>query len=213
MGASDADAAPARNAARTRAAILDAAERLFAQQGFPLTSLQQIGQAAGLSRGTPAYFFGSKEELYRAVLHRAFEAAETAAAAARARALASDRGPEARAAILIGDYVDFLAAHPSFIRLAEREALSGGRVVQQTPPHLAILQDTLTVIAGELGSEAFRPVDPTQLLVSILALCYFPFAHADDVVAPLGLNAHDPTFQDALKRHVVALLFHGLQAG
>ena len=57
-----------RNPARTRAAILDAAEKLFAGKGFDATSLNDVGTAAGVSRGTPGYFFGSKEELVRAVL-------------------------------------------------------------------------------------------------------------------------------------------------
>ena len=59
-----------RDAERTRAAILDAAERLFAEQGYDATSLTEVGAAAGVSRGTPGYFFGTKAELYQAVLDR-----------------------------------------------------------------------------------------------------------------------------------------------
>ena len=59
-----------RNPARTRAAILDAAEQLFADQGYDATSLTEVGTAAGVSRGTPGYFFGSKADLYQAVLDR-----------------------------------------------------------------------------------------------------------------------------------------------
>ncbi|MFL5515352.1 MAG: TetR/AcrR family transcriptional regulator, partial [Gemmatimonadales bacterium] len=61
-----------RNAERTRAAILQAAERLFATKGYEATSLTDVGAAAGVSRGTPGYFFGSKAELYRAVLDHSF---------------------------------------------------------------------------------------------------------------------------------------------
>ena len=42
-----------RNPERSRAAILDAAERLFAEQGYDAASLTQVGAAAGVSRGTP----------------------------------------------------------------------------------------------------------------------------------------------------------------
>ena len=42
-------------------------------------SLQEIGDAAGLSRGTPNYFFGSKQDLYVAVLERVFADPEEAA--------------------------------------------------------------------------------------------------------------------------------------
>ena len=57
---------------RSREAILDAAERLFAEKGYESTSLKKIAEVAGLSRNTPAHFFGSKEGLYGVVLDRVF---------------------------------------------------------------------------------------------------------------------------------------------
>ena len=83
-----------RNPDRTREAILDAAEQLFANQGYDVTSLSQVGQAAGVSRGTPGYFFGSKADLYRAVLERCFGEVRRAVASGRERALASGQAPD-----------------------------------------------------------------------------------------------------------------------
>jgi AcrR family transcriptional regulator len=54
----------------TRERILDAAERLFGQQGFPCSSLRQITDEAGVNLAAVNYHFGSKEELYKAVLIR-----------------------------------------------------------------------------------------------------------------------------------------------
>ena len=62
-----------RDAERSRAAILDAAERLFAEQGYDATSLTNVGAVAGVSRGTPGYFFRSKAELYQAELDYAVD--------------------------------------------------------------------------------------------------------------------------------------------
>src|SRR5437773_11481494 len=72
-----------RDADRSRMAILAAAEALFAERGFEAVSLQEIGDAAGLSRGTPNYFFGSKQELYVAVLEHVFADREEATTRAR----------------------------------------------------------------------------------------------------------------------------------
>ena len=74
-----------RNAKRSRAAILQAAERLFATKGYEATSLTDVGAAAGVSRGTPGYFFGSKAELYQAVLDRSFNEVREAGPALRTR--------------------------------------------------------------------------------------------------------------------------------
>src|SRR5687767_2430630 len=95
-----------RDAARSREAILDAAEVLFAAQGFATTSLQEIGERAGVSRGTPGYFFGSKEALYRAVLERAFVAARAAVHQVPMHAAAAGVSPEDVLAAGIGAYLD-----------------------------------------------------------------------------------------------------------
>jgi AcrR family transcriptional regulator len=54
----------------TRERIADAAERLFGQQGFPCTSLRDITEEAAVNLAAVNYHFGSKENLYKAVLIR-----------------------------------------------------------------------------------------------------------------------------------------------
>ena len=54
----------------TRAAIIEAAETLFAQAGIEAVSLRQIGSAIGSSNtSVVAYHFGSKEALIEAIFH------------------------------------------------------------------------------------------------------------------------------------------------
>ena len=62
--------APKEASATTPDAILDAAERLFAAEGFERTTAQAIGRSVGASPGLIYYYFGSKAGLYRAVLQR-----------------------------------------------------------------------------------------------------------------------------------------------
>jgi AcrR family transcriptional regulator len=54
----------------TKAKILDAAEALFMEHGFEATSLRAITTAAGVNLAAVNYHFGSKEELFQAVLTR-----------------------------------------------------------------------------------------------------------------------------------------------
>src|SRR3982751_4012359 len=54
----------------TQARILDAAETLFMEHGFEATSLRLITAAAGVNLAAVNYHFGSKEELFQAVLTR-----------------------------------------------------------------------------------------------------------------------------------------------
>jgi AcrR family transcriptional regulator len=54
----------------TKEKILDAAERLFGEQGFGSTSLRHIIAEAGVNLAAVHYHFGSKEELLDAVVVR-----------------------------------------------------------------------------------------------------------------------------------------------
>jgi AcrR family transcriptional regulator len=56
--------------ADTKTRILDAGERLFVEHGFEATSLRSLTAAAGVNLAAVHYHFGSKEELFQAVLTR-----------------------------------------------------------------------------------------------------------------------------------------------
>ena len=55
----------------TRHGILDAAELLFQRQGVSRTTLQDIAQAAGLTRGAIYWHFKDKADLFNAMMERA----------------------------------------------------------------------------------------------------------------------------------------------
>lgn len=64
---------PASRAARTRAAIIDAALRLFRERGFDDTTMRAIAAEAGVSVGNAYYYFESKEHLIQGFYDRAYE--------------------------------------------------------------------------------------------------------------------------------------------
>jgi TetR/AcrR family transcriptional regulator len=198
-----------RNPARTRAAILDAAEKLFAQKGFEATSLNEVGTAAGVSRGTPGYFFGAKADLYQAVLDRCFTEVREAVRAGRARALASNQAPDAILAGAVSDYFDFLAARPNFIRLIEREALNGGPELDEVS-HLSAGQEALAAISAELGLDDSPSGEAAQLLLSIIALCWFHLIHARTVAPAVGVTLENADDLERRRRHIVGLVLNGL---
>jgi TetR/AcrR family acrAB operon transcriptional repressor len=65
-------------AAETRANLLDAAEHLFLKQGVSGTSLAQIAQAAGATRGAIYWHFKDKADLFNAMMDRVTLPFETA---------------------------------------------------------------------------------------------------------------------------------------
>ncbi|MEP7181524.1 MAG: TetR family transcriptional regulator [Betaproteobacteria bacterium] len=57
-------------AAATREALLDAAERVFREQGVAHTSLAAVAEAAGLTRGAVYWHFRDKADLFEALCAR-----------------------------------------------------------------------------------------------------------------------------------------------
>ena len=53
---------------RSRASILDAAQRLFIHQGYAATSMRQISEGAGLALGGIYNHFPAKETIFHAIL-------------------------------------------------------------------------------------------------------------------------------------------------
>jgi TetR/AcrR family transcriptional regulator, acrAB operon repressor len=82
-----------------RSTLLDAAERLFQQQGVSGTSLQQIAEAAGASRGAVYWHFKDKADLFNAMMERVTLPLENALQDAGSMATA-DPLPPLRAALL-----------------------------------------------------------------------------------------------------------------
>ncbi|NJO83865.1 MAG: TetR family transcriptional regulator [Blastochloris sp.] len=198
-----------RDADRSREAILHAAEQLFAQKGYDSTSLQEIGELAGVSRGTPGYFFGSKEHLYQAVLERVLQAEHDAMEQVRARLVATGATPGDVIAEVIRSHIDFLVRAPTFLQLMTRESLSG-LVLRTTDTSLEVIQAGQGLTTAVLEHPDMRQIDPDLLLVSIIALCWMPLTHRETLLKPLGLDADDPDFIERLKQNVVDILLHGI---
>jgi TetR/AcrR family transcriptional regulator len=190
------DAARIRDAERSREAILVAAEDSFALLGFEGASLQQIGDAAGVSRSTPAYFFGSKEALYDAVLKRVIARGQEAMALAYAEG-DDARSPEEAVESYVGAFLDFLGHDQNFLRLMQREALGDGSRVAE---YFARAVDEAVAALGPVAEKAGVP--PERLILDLTALCWYPFAHEHTLLPALGMKARDPAFLDEQKRHL-----------
>lgn len=59
-----------RRLEHTRGVLLDAAEEVFAKRGFGGAALEDIAEAAGYTRGAIYSHFGTKEDLFLAVIER-----------------------------------------------------------------------------------------------------------------------------------------------
>ena len=172
---------------RVRERLLREATRQFAAHGVSGTSIQRVAAAAGVTRPTLVYHFGSKEGLRDAVLqamvdHWRLELPRLLAAAA------SSGGPRLDA--LVGAMLGFFHQDPDLARLVVREMLD-------RPGALAVLVRThlqpwtrLLAEAIRLGqaSGTVRPdVDPESFVVLVISAALSMVAvgaHASALIEP-----------------------------
>jgi AcrR family transcriptional regulator len=188
-----------RDGERSKEAILSAAEDLFARQGFERTSMQEIGEAAGVARSTPAYFFQSKEALYEAVLAGVVARAERVLASAHEGNL--NRSPEAAVASYVNALVDLLGRDQNLVRLIQRESLREGTRVAE---FLGRLADGAVAVFTPVAQQA--GVSPQRLALDTFAISWYPLAHARTLPSALRMNPREPAFLEEQKRHLSHLV-------
>ena len=99
---------------RSRQQILDSALKLFSHRGYGATSVRDIAEDAGLSKGNVYHHFPDKETIFRALLDRYFQAMSTPDFPFN-RALASGTFPENLEALgraardTVRDYREYVA--------------------------------------------------------------------------------------------------------
>jgi len=111
-----------RKGVETAERILDAAEQLFAENGYTGTTLRDIAARAGLRNPSIYNHFDGKESLYLAVLERGLRPM-LQLFAKLANAAAEGKEIDLR---LVDGLMEVLAEHPKLPRLLQHEALTGG---------------------------------------------------------------------------------------
>ena len=106
------------DAARNRAAVLDAAARLFAENGVDAVSMDQIAAAAGGGKGTLFRRFGDKAGLAVALLDARERELQEAILHGPAP-LGPDAPPADRLAAFVDAYLDYLLEHLDLARMSE----------------------------------------------------------------------------------------------
>ena len=187
---------PGSKAERTRAAILAAAEVLFAEKGFAATRLEDV--AVGIRRASIVYYFRDKRELYEAVLAGVmggFRGRLEAALTARGNLLE-------RIENAVGAWVDYVGARPSLARILLREVASARPDVP--PPVLAEIRPFVELVERfrtEVRDDPLArtaPIDPAHLASAIVGSTVF-FVAAMPALVPGG--GFDPLEPDRLADH------------
>jgi AcrR family transcriptional regulator len=100
-------------AARRRRQLLDVGLEVFSRKGFHLTSMEEVAEAAGVTKPVLYQHFGSKRELYLELLEDVGGQMMTAVA----KAVAGARGPHQQVEAGFAAYFGFVATHEDAFKL------------------------------------------------------------------------------------------------
>ncbi|WP_082151446.1 TetR/AcrR family transcriptional regulator [Caenimonas sp. SL110] len=170
---------PRRDPERTRAAILEAAVGEFSDHGYSGARTDRVAQRAGTNIRMLYHYFGSKDDLYVAVL-------EAVLADLRHDELqvGADHLQPLEGLLRIFDFVDnHFAAHPQLRKLLAFENLNearhlarSARIPEMSTPVLSVIRKLL---ARGAAAGTVRPgIDALHLYVAMVSLAYYGRAHA-----------------------------------
>ena len=159
--------------------LITAARRLFAIKGFPATSIQEIVEEAGVTRGAMYHHFTSKEDLFEAVFNREQDVLDE-----RVRQAAMRRkGAWAQLKAGCDEFLD-VALDPETQRILMVDApavLGAARVQARDEAHSMQLLNHVIEKAMKEGAIRKRPVTPLgHLLFGALCQAAMVIARAED---------------------------------
>jgi AcrR family transcriptional regulator len=186
-----------RDAERTRNEILEVATREFAANGYAGARVDDMAERMRTTKRMIYYYFGGKEQLYIAVLERAY------AAIRRAEREVDVDGLDAAAAVrrIVELTFDHHESHPEFIRLVSIENIHHAEHMRRSraiaelgSPAIDLLGSILE--RGRAEGVFRRDVDAVDVHMMISAFCVFRVANRHTFGTLFDRDLADPGLRD-----------------
>jgi AcrR family transcriptional regulator len=167
-----------RNPERTRREILEVATEEFAMRGFAGARVDEIADRMRTTKRMIYYYFGSKRQLYAAVLEAAY-----AAIRAEEQTIDVDHLEPPAALRRVAELTfDHHEAHPHFIRLVAIENIHGAQHLSELPDVRALGSPAIELLErivarGRESGDFTRDVDALDVHMIISAYCVFRIAN------------------------------------
>ncbi|WP_246027312.1 TetR/AcrR family transcriptional regulator [Novosphingobium umbonatum] len=180
-------------ALRTREDILDVATQEFSEKGLAGARIDEIAEKTHTSKRMIYYHFGSKDELYRAVLERAYSRIRDGEQAAHFE----DMPPEQALRAIIGHNFDYHFDHPEFVRLVMSENVNKGEHITQIPGmrerNRTVIEALGAILRKGVEQGVFRDgIDPIDLHMTISALSFYNVSNRYTFLQNFGVDFSTP---------------------
>jgi len=186
--------------------ILEAAERVFATAGFGGATMAAIAEGSGLPKANLHYYFGSKQDLYRAVLARTLTDWLVPI-----NGIQSDADPRTAIEQYIRAKMALSQKRPDASKVFANELLHGAPVLNNllATELRQMVKAKAAVIEGWVREGRMAEVDPVHLFFTIWAATQTYADFDEQVKAVLGRSKLGPKDHARATEHVVSLILRG----
>jgi len=189
-------------AAATRQRILDAALVEFAHNGLAGARVDEIAARADANKRMIYAHFGSKEDLWLAVLDAAYAAKRAEEHALETAALPPTEAMRA----LVGFNLRYTAAHPEFVALLNQENIHRAAYLKRSKAVPGLYSPLLAALGavldrGQAVGVFRRGVDALQLYISMVALGHFYIANRHTLSTIFGTELTTDAAMAARQAH------------
>ena len=187
-------------------AILLAAAEEFAVHGYKGTSMNSIAQAVGLPKANLHYYFGAKQDLYRAVLAQTLQDW-----LAPTDVITPDADPQTAIEAYIRAKMALSITRPHASRVFANELLHGAPVIGELlrGELRATVVEKAAVIDGWIEAGKMAPVDSTHLFFTLWAATQTYADFDAQVCAVLGVARLGPDDLQRATDHVLRTVLRG----
>jgi len=186
-------------------AIIDIATREFVEKGLAGARIDEIADKA--SKRKIYYYFGGKDELYRAVLERAYR---------RVRASEAEVDLESGTAVdalrrLIEHDVHYHSRHSELVRLVMNENIHRAEHLKQIEGlrerNSAVIDILKRLIARGEAEGSFRPgIDPIELHMNMTALAFYNVSNQFTFSHNFGIDMASPEAVERRAKQVADII-------
>lgn len=200
-----------RDAERTRAEILDIAQREFARHGYAGARVDDMAALMRTTKRMIYYYFGGKENLYVTVLEKAYSEVRAAESAIDVEHLAPLEAIRTLAELTF----DYHERHQDFIKLVSIENIHQAEHLRKSEalgklgtPVVELISRILD--AGRAGGDFVADVDAVDVHMMISSFCFFRIANQHTFGALFGRDLtaaeHRSRYREMIGEMVVAYL-------
>jgi AcrR family transcriptional regulator len=200
-----------RDAERTRAEILDIAQREFARHGFAGARVDDMAALMRTTKRMIYYYFGGKENLYVTVLEKAYSEVRAAESAIDVQHLAPVEAIRTLAELTF----DYHERHQDFIKLVSIENIHHAEHLRKSEalgklgtPVVELISRILA--AGNASGDFVADVDAVDVHMMISSFCFFRIANQHTFGALFGRDLtayeHRSRYREMVGEMVVAYL-------